>query len=333
MKKFQVMSMALLALTAAVFCGCGGQPSTPGPEGAGAAKGKEAKARMEIAVIPKGLAHQFWLAVKAGADAAGAELGVDITWQGPAKETEIDKQISIIQDMIVRRVDGIVMAACDENALAGIVAQADAAGIPVVTFDSGVKSEVPKSLVATDNVAGAREAARQLAKLMGETGEVGLIPFVPGAATSEMRERGFREGIAEFPNMKIVASNYSQSDVSLGMNVTADMLTAFPNLGGIFSANEPGAIGAAQALRAAGKAGQVKLVAFDTSEEEIAALKEGVIQALMVQDPFKMGYEGVKAVVASIKGETVPKVIDTGVVVVTAENLGSPEVQKLISPR
>ena len=196
-----------------------------------------------------------------------------------------------------------------------------------------MKSEVPKSLVATDNVAGAREAARQLAKLMGETGEVGLIPFVPGAATSEMRERGFREGIAEFPNMKIVASNYSQSDVSLGMNVTADMLTAFPNLGGIFSANEPGAIGAAQALRAAGKAGQVKLVAFDTSEEEIAALKEGVIQALMVQDPFKMGYEGVKAVVASIKGETVPKVIDTGVVVVTAENLGSPEVQKLISPR
>ena len=317
-------TLAMTMLVLALAAGCGGPAQAPAAGGDGAAT-------LDIAVIPKGLTHQFWVTVRAGAEAAAAEMGAKVIWQGPTKETEIDRQINIMQDMINRGVDGIVMAACDENALATVVGQAGAAGIPVVTFDSGVKSEVPKSFVATDNVAGAKLAADTLSELMGGTGEVGLIPFVPGAATSELREKGFKEGLLAHPGLKLAATNYCQSDIAIGMNVTTDMITAFPNLGGIFAANEPAAIGAAQALRGLGKAGTVKLVAFDASAEQIAALKEGVIQALVVQNPFKMGYEGVKAVISAIKGEEVPKVIDTGVTIVTKDNVDSPEVQALLS--
>lgn len=319
---------AFVVVVMGLLVGCGGQPSTR-QGGAPAAK-KEGK--MEIAVIPKGLAHQFWLTVKAGAEAAGKELGVNVIWQGPAKETEVEKQINIVQDMINRRVSALVLAACDENALVPPIAKAMSLGIPVITIDSGVKSELPLSFVATDNIAGAKAAAQALAKLIGEEGPVGLIPFVPGAATSEMREQGFKEGIAAFPKIQLVATNYCMSDVAKGMDVTQDMLTAHPDMKGIFAANEAGAIGAAQAIKSAGKAGVVKLVAFDASEEQMAALKEGVIQALVVQNPFKMGHMGVKAAVDAINKKPVEKRIDTGVTVVTQDNLNQPDIQKLLHP-
>ncbi len=324
MKRWFICLAAAIVLMAT---GCGDRaPSIPGADGSDAPK-----TQLDIAVIPKGLSHQFWMTIKAGADAGAEETGARIIWQGPAKETEIAQQINIIQDMITRRVDGIVLAACDENALASAIEQADRAGIPVVMMDSGVKSEIPKSLVATDNIAGAKKAAQVLAELMGGSGEVGLMPFISGAATSELREQGFKEGIAEYPDIRLVAVNYSQSDPDTAMNVTADMLTAHPNLGGIFSANEPGAIGAAQALRAAGKTGDVKLVAFDASGEQLAALEDGAIQALIVQNPFKMGYEAVKTVVDVIRGKEVPQRVDTGVTVITPDNINDPDVQALLS--
>ncbi len=323
--KYLVSSLIVVLMILAAGCEKKTEPAQP----SGTVSNE--KEVFEIAVIPKGLAHQFWIFVKQGAEAAGRDLGADILWQGPPKETEIAQQINIVQDMITRRVDALVLAACDENALATVIAQADQAGIPVIMIDSGVKSDVPKSLVATDNVEGAKMAARKLAELLGAQGEVGLVPFVPGAATSELRERGFKEGLQEFPGMTLVATNYSQSDVSIGMNVTSDMLTAHPDIIGIFAASEPSAIGAAQALRAAGKAGQVKLIGFDATGEQLNALRDGVIHALIVQNPFKMGYEGVKAAIAALHGEPVEPVIDTGVTVVTLENLETPEVQALLT--
>lgn len=311
-------------------------PQAPKPADTAAAKPTEAPAptgaKKRIAVIPKSVSHQFWVTVKTGAEAAGKEFGADIVWQGTAKETDVTKQMDIVQDMISSKVDAIVMAATNETALVPKVEQAIQAGIPVITIDSGVNSEAPLSFVATDNIAGAKTAADVLAKLIGEEGNVGSIPFVSGAATSELREKGFKEGLAAHPNVKLVATLYSQSDVALGMNVTQDMLTANPDLKGIFGANEGSALGAAQALRAAGKAGQVKLVAFDAAPAEIEALKEGVIQALIVQKPFTMGYLGVKAAMDAIAKKPVEKRIDTGVTVVTLENLNTPEVQKLLNP-
>ncbi|MBI2424138.1 MAG: ABC transporter substrate-binding protein [Candidatus Hydrogenedentes bacterium] len=323
--------MMLAGLAAIALAGCGNAPPEK-TESTATGETAAAPELLDIAVVPKGLAHQFWLTVKAGAEAAGAEFGAKIIWQGPSKETEVEKQINIIQDMINRNVDGLVMAACDENALIPMVEQALAKKIPVITIDSGVKSDKPLSFVATDNVAGAKAAADVLAGMIGSEGPVGLIPFVKGAATSNMREEGFEEGLKTYPNMTLVATLYCDSDVAKAMDAAQDMMTRNADLKGIFAANEAAAIGAAQAIKAAGKSGIVKLVAFDASKEEIDALQSGAIQALIVQNPFKMGYEGVKAAIDAIKGNPLEKRIDTGVTVVTMENFNEPEIQKLLFP-
>lgn len=324
--------IAVMILALAAGCGKKETPAAAPAAKTSAVTAPAAKGKLDIGVIPKGLSHQFWLTVKAGAEAAGAEFNANIIWQGPAKEVEVEKQINIIEDLISRKVDALVMAACDENALIGVIKKAMDAGIPVVTIDSGVKSDLPVSFVATDNVAGAKAAARELARLIGNEGDVALIPFVPGAATSELREQGFKEGITEFPNIKLIATLYSQSDAAQGMSVMQDIMTSNANLKGAFVANEPGCIGAAQAVKAAGKSGQVKLVAFDASEDEIALLKDGTVQALVVQNPFQMGYQGVKAAVDQLGGKPIEKRIDTGVKVITLENFNEPDVQKLLYP-
>lgn len=322
-----VKKMLILFAISTVLISCGKSGTTTQ-----SASTEPAKKTIEIAVIPKSFSHQFWLTVKAGAEQAGKELGVKIIWQGTAKETEVEQQINIVQDMINRGVSAIVLAASDANALIGIVESAVNKGIPIVTIDSGVNSDKPISFVATDNIAGAKIAAETLAKLIGEEGEVGLIPFVAGAATSEMREKGFKEGISAYPKIKLVSVLYSDSNVAKAMDVTNDMLTSFPDIKGIFAANESSAVGCAQAIRSKGKVGQVKVVAFDAAEEEIQALKDGVIQALIVQNPFNMGYLGVKCAYDAIQGKPVEKRIDTGVTVVTLENLNDPEIQKIIKP-
>jgi ribose transport system substrate-binding protein len=322
-----IMKYFVMALAACIgMIGC----TSEAPTTAGRAGGEGA---YTIAVIPKGLSHQFWTTVKAGAEAAADEMGATVIWNGPEKETEVAKQISIVEDMVSRRVDGIVMAACDADALIDVVERAQNRGIPVVTIDSGVNSDAPVTFVATDNVAGARAAAEKLVELIGGSGDVGLLPFVPGAATSDLREQGFKEGIADHPEVRLAVTLHSYSDVARGMNAVEDMLASHPELKGIFAANEPGAIGAVEAVRAADKAGQVKLVAFDASENELAALERGDIQALIVQNPFQMGYLGVKAAIDAIEGRPVDKRIDTGVTVVTQENLNDPDVQELLNPQ
>ena len=293
---------------------------------------KDVGRKLSILVSPKGLEHAFWLTVKAGADSAGRELGVEINWRGPARETDVPTQISILEDYINKKVDAIVLAATDAKGIIPYVQKALDAKIPVITIDSGVESDLPLSFVATDNTAAARRAAQTLAALIGEKGEVACIPFVPGAATSVMREQGFLEEIKKYPNIKLAAVQYSQSDVATAMAVTEDILTAHHNLAGIFGANEASALGIMQAIKSRGLAGKVKVVGFDASDNEVQALREGLVQALVVQDPFKMGYLGVKYAVDAIHGKPVPKRVDTGVYVVTKENLDSREIQKLLHP-
>ena len=293
---------------------------------------KEGEKKLTILVSPKGLEHAFWLTVKAGADSAGKELGVDIIWRGPARETDVSTQISILEDYIHKRVDAIVLAATDAKGIIPYVQKALDAKIPVVTIDSGVESDLPLSFIATDNIAGARKAAQTLAGLIGEKGEVACIPFVPGAATSVMREQGFREEIQKYPSIKLVAVQYSQSDVATAMAVTEDILTAHRSLAGIFGANEASTLGVMRAIKVRGLGGKVKVAGFDASDDEIQGLREGLVQALIVQDPFKMGYLGVKYAGDAIHGKSVPKRVDTGVYVVTRENLETPEIQRLLHP-
>ena len=309
-------ALALVGLTA---MGCGGRST-------------DSDDTYTIAVIPKGLGHQFWNTVKAGADAAGEELGANIVWIGPSRETEVARQIGIVTDMVTRGVDAIVMAACDETALIGPIQRAIDAGIPVVTIDSGIASDIPVSFVATDNIAGANAAANILAELIGGEGPVALLPFVKGAATSEMRERGFLEAIANYDDIQVVATLYTQSDVARAVEATQDIMASNPNLKGIFAANEAACLGAMRALQNMGKAGEVMLVAFDASEDQITALQNGLVQALIVQNPFAMGFQGVEAAIEAIEGREVPSRIDTGVTVVTMENFNDPAVQELLFP-
>jgi len=287
---------------------------------------------LQILVSPKGLTQNFWLKVKAGAEAAGRDLGVEVIWKGPQSELDIAGQIGMVEDYINKKVDGIVLAACDTRGLIPTIEKALAAGIPLVTIDSGVDSDLPASFIATDNILGASMAADELAKLLQEQGQVACIPIVPGAATSIMREQGFKERLPRYPGLKLVAVQYSQSEVATAMSVTENILTANPNLAGLFAASEAGTIGCAQALISRGVTGKVKLVGFDASPDQIKLLRQGVVQALIVQNPYQMGYQGVKSAVTLIKGGQVEKRIDTGVTVVTLANVDTPEVQQLLSP-
>jgi ribose transport system substrate-binding protein len=292
--------------------------------------GKTDKSKPKILVSPKGLVHSFWVTVKAGADSAGKEFGAEIIWKGPTQETDIAGQIAIIEDYINKGIDAIVLAACDAQGLIPVLEKAKEKGIPVITIDSGVDSDIPISFIATDNILAAQKAAQKLAELIGEKGKVACIPFVPGAATSNWREQGFVEEIKKYPDIELLPIRYSQSEVAIGMNVTEDILTGHPDIKGIFAANEAGTIGVIQALKTKNKIGQVKVVGFDAASNEVKALQAGEINALIVQDPFKMGYEGVKAAMMSKEGESVQKRIDTGVYVVTRENLNLPEIKRLI---
>jgi len=287
--------------------------------------------RYRIAVVPKGLAHDFWKTVHAGASKAGDDLQVDVEWNGPENETQISRQIEIIDNYLNSGVDALVLAACDKKALVPTIQKA-AQRIPVLTIDSGVDSDISKTFIGTDNVKAAGEAAAELNRLLNGRGDVGLIPFIKNAATSDMREEGFKEGLKQFPGLHLVATLYSNGTEAGGQNAADNMLTAHPDLKGIFAANEPGAIGCARAIETRGKAGQVKLVSFDASPTQIQMLEKGTIDALIVQNPFKMGYEGVANAVKALKGESIPKRIDTGVKVVKKANLHEPEVHQLLYP-
>lgn len=299
---------------------------------AGATSWGAAKKMPTILVSPKGLVHLFWLTVRAGADEAGEEFGAKIIWKGPALETDVAGQIGIIEEYINKKVDAIVMAACDTKALIPVIKKALERKIPVITIDSGVDSDLPRSFVATDNILGANQGGEMLVKLIGGKGKVACIPIVPGASTSIMREKGFKEAIARYPEVKLAAVQYSQSEVAVAMQVTENIISANPDLNGIFAANEPGAIGAAQVLKEKGLLGKVKLVGFDASPNQLRMLQDGGIQALVVQNPFAMGYLGVKAALDALAGKKIEKRIDTGVTVVTMENFYDPKVQKLLYP-
>jgi ribose transport system substrate-binding protein len=289
--------------------------------------------RKTIAVIPKGTAHLFWLSVQAGALAAGRDLNVDVQWNGPALETEYDRQIQILDSMVARRVDGIAIAASDRVALVGPIERAVAAGIPVAVFDSGINSENYTTYVATDNYEAGQQAARTLGKLVGGRGSVAMVMHVPGSASSMERERGFDEAMkAEFPDVRVVARQFGHSDRAKARAVTENILTGNPGLNGLFASTEPSSVGAALALKSRGLAGKIRFVSFDSSDGLIEELRAGVIDAMVVQDPFKMGYDAVKMLVDQLDGKTPPKKVDLRARVVTKADLDDPGIQRLLRP-
>jgi ribose transport system substrate-binding protein len=284
-----------------------------------------------IAVIPKGTTHSFWNSVLAGAQKAAQEHNVEIFWTGPDREGDREKQIQIVEDFIVKKVAGIVLAPTDARALVPVVEHAAAAKIPVVIIDSDIETDKRVSFVATDNYAGGALAAKRMAKLLGGKGKVAVIKYMAGSASTTARENGFIETVKkEFPEIELVEDRYGMDTVETSLSATEDVLTRHKELDGIFAANESTSRGALRALESQGRANAVKMIGFDAADALVKGLESGRIDALVVQNPQAMGYQGVVSAIATIEGKNVKSRIDTGVELVTKDRLNSPEIRALI---
>ena len=286
-----------------------------------------------IAVVPKANSHLFWQTVQAGAMAAGRELGVEVVWNGPAQETEYSRQIQIVDSMIARHVDGLAVAASDRTALAAPIERAAKAGLHVTVFDSAVDTDNILTFVATNNYEAGQLGARKLAELVHGKGKVAMLMHAPGSASTMDREKGFEDVIAkEFPNIQIVARQFGMSDRAKARDAAENILSAHTDLNGIFASSEPSSVGAALAIRARNLTEQVNMVAFDSTEGMVEDLKAGAIDAMVVQDPFKIGYEAVRTQVDALNGKQLPKRIDLSARVITKPDLEKPDVKALLFP-
>jgi ribose transport system substrate-binding protein len=256
-----------------------------------------------------------------------------VQWNGPATETDYSRQIEIVDSMIARHVDGLALAAQDHTALDASLDRAAKEGIPVTIFDSGVDSTNYMTFVATNNYEAGQMAARKLAELLHGKGTIAMVLHVPGSFSTMERERGFEDAVAkEFPQIQIVQKQYGMSDRSKAMAAAENILTAHPSLDGIFGSTEPSSIGTALALKSRGLAGKIRFVAFDAAEGMIEDLKSGTIDALVAQDPFRIGYEAVRTLVDKLNGKTPPKRIDLSAHVITKSDLDKPEIKALLNP-
>jgi ribose transport system substrate-binding protein len=294
-----------------------------------------------IAVIPKGTTHEFWKSINAGAFKARDELAAqgikaDVIWKGPLKEDDRDQQIQTIENFTTRRVSGIVLAPLDSQAMVRPVNNAIRAKVPVVIIDSGLKSDNYVSFVATDNYKGGVLAAQHLGKLLEGKGNVILLRYAVGSASTEEREAGFLDTLKKnFPAIKLLsADQYAGPTRETGYQASQNLLNRFGReVNGIFAPCEPPTIAMTKALRDLGKAGgRVKMVGFDAGSQSVADLKSGDVQGLVVQNPVLMGYQGVMTMVEHLQGKKVEKRIDTGVVLVTPENAEQPEIKELLYP-
>lgn len=295
---------------------------------------QEGARKNKIAVIPKGTVHEFWKSVHAGAVKASRELEIEILWKGPQKEDDRAQQIIVVEDFISRGVNGIVLAPLDDRALCRPVQDAVRENIPVVIIDSGLQGDDYISFVATDNYKGGVLAAKKLGELLQGKGDIFLIRYQEGSASTTKREIGFLETITnEFPDVSlIVQDQYAGSTTETAYQMAENLLSRFPEVDGIFCPNESSTFGTLRALQESGLAGRVKFVGFDSSPKLVQALRNGHIHGLVLQNPMKMGYLGVKQMVLYLKGQEIEKRIDTGVYLATKENMDNPEIKSLLMP-
>jgi ribose transport system substrate-binding protein len=286
-----------------------------------------------IGVVAKATSHLFFVSVHAGVEQASRDLNVDVLWNGPADETDYNRQIEIVDAMITRRVDGLAISATDELALVAPLERAVKAGIPVTVFDSGVKIQDYVSFISTDNYQAGCTAAQILAALVGGKGAVAMVMQKPGGTSTVLRERGFEDTMARaFPRIRIAARQFGMGDPAKSRAAAENILTAHPELAGIFASSEASSIGAIHALRTRGLSGSVRLVTFDSSEDHLQALKDGAVDVMLVQDPFRLGYEAVKSLAEKLRGGTPVKQLNLPVRVIRRADLEKPEIRALLAP-
>ena len=326
MHRLLVLSLIVSLALCLSFLSCGKQEQEDTQQ--------EGVKKIQIAVIPKGTTHEFWKTIHAGAVKASRELGVDIIWKGPQKEDDRAQQIMVVEDFINRGVDGIVLAPLDDRALCRPVQDAVRETIPVVIIDSELQGEDFVSFVATDNYKGGVIAARKLGELLGGKGEIFLIRYQEGSASTTKRENGFLDTItSEFPDVSLLAKDqHTGATTETAYQLAENLIGRFPEVEGIFCPNESSTFGTLRALQESGLAGKIKFVGFDSSPKLIQALRDGHIHGLVLQNPMKMGYLGVKQMVLHLRGQSIEIRVDTGVYLATRENMDDTEMKNLLEP-
>lgn len=340
---YSVQAKALLMaalLTTAALSGChSGTNTNSAPTVANPTTAAGGGAVLQIAVIPKGTSHEYWKSIHAGAlkaqqDLAKQGTNVNILWKGTESESDRNGQVNIVEGFVVQKVSGMVLAPLDNQALVAPVHDAVSRKIPVVIIDSSLGGTDWSSFVATNNEKGGELAGAQLGKLLGGKGRVLLLPYAQGSASTENREKGFLAAIKTFPGISILSANqYGGPTTDTAYKTSQNLLARYgKQADGVFASNETNTRGMRLALKDANLLHKVKFVGFDAAADLVDALKANEIQALVVQNPFKMGEIGVTNVVASIKGQKVDKTVDTGVAVVTPDNMTQPDMQQFLHP-
>lgn len=285
--------------------------------------------RAYIPLISKGFAHQFWQAVKIGSEQAAEEFGVDVTFEGPDNEGQVDRQIDMLAAALAKNPAAIGFAAVDSQASIPMLREIDAAGVPVIAFDSGVDSDIPATTCTTDNLASAALAADEMAKAIGGAGKVAIISHDQTSRTGIDRVVGFEDQVkAKYPDIDIVSVQYGGGDHLISTEITKSILTANPDLKGIFGANEGSAIGVVNGVTESGA--DVVIIGYDSGAAQKAAVRSGLMSGAITQNPVGIGYETVKAAVMLLSGESIPKIIDTGFFYYTADNMDDPEIAAVL---
>ena len=327
MKTFPVAGHVLAVALAVALSGCqSSEPAKP--------------ASLRIAVIPKGSTHEHWLRVRAGAEKAAAELSaagsaVQVIWKAPLREDDREQQVQVVEGFVSQGVSGLVLAPLDSRALERPVEEAARVGIPTVIFDSALANpDKAVSYVSTDNRRGGQLAGTRMGELLGGKGRVLLLRYQEGSAATEEREQGFLDALKSgFPGVEVVSSDqYAGATRDTAKRTSENLLNRFAStVDGIFTPNESSTAGMLLALQDIGKAGAITFVGFDYSSAFIDPLRRGELKGFVVQNPVNMGYLSVKTMVDHLQGRPVPKTVDTGVVLVTADNLADPAIQALLS--
>jgi ribose transport system substrate-binding protein len=307
-----LLGAALVLVTAA----CGETVSTAGPP--------------TVAIVAKGFQHQFWQAVRKGAEQEAAKEKVRVTFEGPATESDIEGQVRMLNLVLGRRPAALGFAALDSKAAAPLLDEAKSRNIPVVAFDSGVDSDLPLTTAATDNKAAAAEAAKHMAEAIGGTGKVALVVHDQISRSGVDRRDGFIEWMkANAPGVQLLDTQYGSGDKDQSAAITASIIAANPDLKGIYGTNEGSAIGIARGVVASGRTG-LAVIGFDSGKDQIDAIRNGTMLGAITQNPIGIGEQTVAAAVKAIKGEELPKVIDTGFFWYDKNNIDTPQIQAVI---
>ena len=309
MKKIMLIAVMVAAIAGMTFAG----------------PGQQASGKVKAIFIAMDSVDEHWLKVKAGTEAKAKELGnIDLSFNAPPGKVDASVQLQMIEDAITKKVQILMLAPLHAEALVPGIEKAKKAGIKVILIDTPANTDQYDAIILTDNGAAARMAANEMGKVIGGKGQIAIVNAQAGAGTAMIRENDFKDEIAKkFPGITIVGTQYCDGDATKALNIATDFMTANPTLAGIYATNEGSSTGTGNAIEQAGKAGKVKCIAFDYSANIKSLIEKSVVQATMVQNPYKMGYEGLQLGVDLLQGKTVPKSTDSGVTVATKENLST----------